>query len=100
MSDRYGGDIITITDDDGKEYTLEHLDTIELDGTYYLAFVPADLDPKDPEYGIVLLCQEEEDGDVYFKPIADEEEESRIYDVFMEKLFGGEGDEEEEDGEN
>ena len=31
MSDAYGGDLITITDPEGNDYELEHLDTIEMD---------------------------------------------------------------------
>ena len=41
MSDLYGDDIITITDEDGVEYVLEVLATIEVDGAEYYALVPA-----------------------------------------------------------
>ena len=29
MSEEYGANFITVTDDDGNEFELEHLDTIE-----------------------------------------------------------------------
>ena len=33
MSEEYSGNIISISDEDGNNYELEHLDTIEMDGT-------------------------------------------------------------------
>ena len=48
MSDEYGNDIITITDDEGNEFVLEHLHTLEYNGTFYMAFLPTDMDEDDP----------------------------------------------------
>ena len=93
MSEEYGSDIITITDDEGNTYSLEHLDTMELDGVYYLAFTPADMDPDDEEYGMVLL-KEETEGDESFLVQLDEEELDRVYDKFMERLYPEEGEDE------
>lgn len=42
MSEEYGANFITVTDDDGNEFELEHLDTIEYNGQTYLAFFPAE----------------------------------------------------------
>ena len=39
--DEYGSDFITIVDDDGNEYELEVLSTLEYNGEIYLAVVPA-----------------------------------------------------------
>jgi hypothetical protein len=96
MSDAYGGDIVTITDPDGNDYELEHLDTIEMDNAFYLAFLPTDLDENDPDYGIVILkCDGAPDmgADLY---VPDDEDAERAYDIFMERLFND--DEEAEDG--
>ena len=41
MSEEYGNDFITLTDEDGNEIELEHLDTVEYNGQTYLAFLPA-----------------------------------------------------------
>ena len=41
MSEGFGPDFITITDEDGNEFELEHLDTIEYNGQTYMAFFPA-----------------------------------------------------------
>lgn len=92
MSEEYGSDIITITDDEGNTYSLEHLDTMELDGVYYLAFTPADMDPEDEEYGMVLL-KEETEGDESFLVQLDEDELDRVYDKFMERLYPEEEEE-------
>ena len=32
MSEEFGPDFITVTDEDGNEFELEHLDTIEYNG--------------------------------------------------------------------
>ncbi len=99
MSDEYGGDIVTITDPEGNDYELEHLDTIEMDDAYYMAFLPTDLDEDDPDYGIVILkCDSSPDmgADLY---VPDDEAAERAYDIFMERLFAEENEEGEEDGE-
>ena len=44
MEQQYGSDFISITDEDGKEYELEILSTIESQGAEYLALVPAEED--------------------------------------------------------
>ncbi len=83
MSEGFGKDIITISDDEGNNYELEHLDTIEMDGVFYLAFCPID----DEEAGMVILKSEKgADGDDYLV-IPTEEEEERAYEQFMRELF-------------
>ena len=42
----YNPDILTLSDDDGKEYTFEVLDAIETDEARYLALLPVYEDPK------------------------------------------------------
>ena len=49
MSKEYGADFITITDEDGNEFELEHLDTLEYNGETYMAFFPTVEDGKDVE---------------------------------------------------
>jgi len=38
MSEAYGPDFITITDEDGKEIELEFIDALEHNGQLYMAF--------------------------------------------------------------
>lgn len=95
MSEGYSGNIISISDEDGNNYELEHLDTIEMDGVYYLAFLPVNDGKGDEDLGMVILKSEPgEDGEDYLVVPSDEEVD-RAYDIFMEELFS----DEEEDGE-
>ncbi|MEG0764806.1 MAG: DUF1292 domain-containing protein [Pseudoflavonifractor sp.] len=101
MSEEYGADFITITDEDGKEFELEHLDTIEYNGETYMAFFPAVEDGKeveevdlDEEYGLVILKVVMENGEEQLSTLDSDEELDLVYQQFMETLFA---DEEEED---
>ena len=106
MSESFGPDFITVTDDEGNEFELEHLDTLECDGQVYMAFLPAsraeegedgkivDVDPDDEEYGIIILKVIEEDGEELFSTLDSDEELDRIYELFMERIFDQEGEEE------
>ena len=40
MSEEFGGNFVSLTDEDGNEIELEHLDTIEYNGSVYMAFSP------------------------------------------------------------
>ena len=42
MENQYGSDFITITDEDGAEYELEVLSTVEYNGESYMAVIPAE----------------------------------------------------------
>ena len=92
MSEEFGSDFITVTDDDGNSFELEHLDTLELDGETYMAFLPADMDEKSEDYGIVLLKTVEEDGEEMFVTIDDPAELERVHNRFMEVWFEEEKD--------
>ena len=93
MSDLYGDDIITITDEDGNEYVLEVLAVLELEGTEYYALVPAE-SSDDEDLEVSILKAVEENGEEILCAIEDEEELERVYDVMMEEIF--KEDEEEE----
>ena len=93
MSDLYGDDIITITDEDGNEYVLEVLAVLELEGTEYYALVPAE-SSDDEDLEVSILRAVEEDGEEILCAIEDEDELERVYGVMMEEIFK-EDDEEE-----
>lgn len=102
MSEEFGPDFITVTDEDGNEFELEHLDTLEYKGQVYMAFFPAiegeegedgdvvDVDVDDEEYGMVIMKVIEEDGEELFSTLDSEEEEMEVYEQFMERLFADE----------
>ncbi|MDO4973618.1 MAG: DUF1292 domain-containing protein [Eubacteriales bacterium] len=95
MSEAFGGDFITIVDDDGQEFELEVLDTMDYNGESYTAFLPADMDENDPDYGIIILRSVlDENGDEIFESIDDEAQLQDVYEHFMVLLFDDEdGDE-------
>lgn len=86
MSELYGDDIITITDEDGKEYVLEVLAVLELDGFEYYALVPAETD-EEADLEVSILKAVEEDGEELLVAIEDEDELERVYDVMMDELY-------------
>jgi uncharacterized protein YrzB (UPF0473 family) len=90
MSEEYGSDFITITDEEGAEFELEHLTTLEYQGATYMSFVPADMDEDDPDYGIIVLKVIEENGEEIFASVDDDGELQTVYDQFMELLFDDE----------
>lgn len=95
MSDDYGSDFITVTDEDGNDFELEHLGTLEYQSNTYMAFVPADMDEEDEDFGLILLRAIEENGEQLLADIDDEAELNAVYEQFMEELFD---DEDEENG--
>jgi uncharacterized protein YrzB (UPF0473 family) len=93
VSDEFGNDFVTITDDDGNKYELEHLDTMEYNGNTYMAFLPVDMDENSEDYGIVILKVVEEAGEEVFANVDEQDELDAVYELYMERLF--DGDEEE-----
>ena len=95
MSEDFGSDFITIVDDDGQEFELEVLDSMDYNGESYVAVLPANMDESDPDYGIIILRSVlDENGDELFESIDDDDQLQDVYEHFMVLLF----DDEEEDG--
>ena len=91
----FGPDLITIIDDDGQEFELEILDEMDYNGEHYIAFLPANMDEDDPDYGIIILRSVlDENGDELFESIDDEDELQDVYEHFMVLLFDDEDEEE------
>ncbi|MDY3014178.1 MAG: DUF1292 domain-containing protein [Evtepia sp.] len=97
MSEEYSANFITVTDDDGNEFELEHLDTIEFNGETYLAFFPAvsedSEENNEEELGLVILKVIRENGEELLSTLDSDEETDAVYNEFMKELFS----EEEED---
>ena len=87
----YGDDYIIISDEDGKEYELEHLDSIEFEGKLYMAFLPVS-EKEDEVFEMILFRVAEEDGEEILETIDDEKEAERVYEKFMEQLFSEDED--------
>ena len=75
MSEDFGSDFITIIDDDGTEFELEVLDTMDYNNQTFVAFLPADMD---------------ENGEELFESIDDEDELQDVYEHFSRILFDDE----------
>ena len=98
MNEDFGGDIVTIVDEDGQEFELELLDTLEVDGNTYTVFAPVDIenmDVNDPDYGLIILRTSEENGEEVYDSVDDDEELDRVFNRYQELLDA----EEEEAGE-
>ena len=94
MTDEYGSDFITIQDEDGTEFELEVLTTIEYNGATYLAVTLAtDEEVQDLEVSILKSVEDEEGEDSILCAIEDEAELETVYNLIMEQLY--EEDEEE-----
>lgn len=86
MSELFGDDIITITDEDGVEYVLEVLSKMEIDGTEYYALVPAETDDE-ADLEVSILKAVEEDGEEILCAIEDEDELEHVYNIMIDELF-------------
>lgn len=85
MSDLYGSDFMTIMDEDGSEYELEVLSSLEYNGFTYLAVIPAGSEETDPE--VSILKSIEEDGEPILSAIEDDQELETVYALIMDQLY-------------
>ena len=93
MAEDYGSDFITIVDEDGTEFELEVLSTLEYNGFTYLAVVPAVDADEDVDLEVSILKSVEEDDEPILCAIEDEEELKTVYDLIMDELYAEEEDE-------
>lgn len=94
MADSYGSDFITIVDEDGTEFELEVLTTIEYNGSSYLAVIPAGEEDGD-SLDVCVLKSVEEDGEDILVAIEDEQELETVNGLIMDQLYGEESEDEE-----
>ena len=95
MADMYGSDYITIVDEDGEEYELEVLMSLEWGGSTYQAVIPAVDADEEADLEVSILKNVEEDGEIILCAIEDDQELQTVYDLIMDALY-----EEEEDDED
>ena len=104
MDESFGPDFFTLTDEDGNEFELELVDTLEHQGVTYYAMFPAveedeatgeprDVDADDEEYGLVIMKGIQENGEELLSTLDSDAELDEIYELCMERFFQ---DEEEE----
>lgn len=91
MPDIYGSDFMTIVDEDGTEYELEVLSSVEYNGCTYLAVIPADgTHGQEGEFEVSILKSVEEDGEPILCAIEDEAELQAVNDLIMDQLYAEE----------
>ncbi len=93
MSELFGDDYITITDEDGVEYELEVLCSVEYQGSTYLGVCPAGQD-EETELEVSVLKVTEEDGEELLEAVTDEDELAAVYELLLDEY---EEDQEDED---
>ena len=92
MENEYGSDFMTIVDEDGTEYELEILSTLDYNGFTYLAVIPAGGEEGE-DLQVSILKSVEEDGEPILCAIEDEAELEAVYELIMNDLY----EEEEEE---
>ncbi len=104
MEENFGPDFITVTDEDGNDFELELVDTLEHKGITYYAMFPAveedeatgqpqDVDADDEEYGLVIMKAIQENGEELLSTLDSDEELDEVYELFMERFFQEEEEE-------
>ena len=104
MEENFGPDFITVTDEDGNDFELELVDTLEHQGVTYYAMFPAveeneatgepkDVDADDEEYGLVIMKAIVENGEELLSTLDSDEELDAVYELFMERFFQDEDEE-------
>ena len=86
MSEEYGSDFMTIVDEDGTEFELEILSTLEYNGQTYLAVIPVTGEETE-DLEVSILKSIEEDGEPILSAIEDEEELEAVYTLIMDELY-------------
>ena len=88
MTEEYGSDFMTIVDEDGTEYELEILTTLEYNGCTYLAVIPADdAHPELDSLEVSILKSVEEDGESILCAIDDDAELEAVYNLVMDTIY-------------
>lgn len=94
MDTEYGPDVITITDEDGIEYELEILSTVEYNDSLYYALSPIEAD-EDQELEVSILKAVDEDGEEILCAVEDEDELECVYSLLIDQLYSDDIDEED-----
>ena len=88
MMDDFGSDFLTIVDEDGTEYELEVLTTVEYNGCSYLAVIPADDSQLElSQLEVSILKSVEEDGEPILCAIEDPLELEAVNTLIMDSLY-------------
>ena len=88
--EEYNPDLLTLTNDDGEEYTFELLDTLEEEEATFVALTPYFDDPaqavEDSGNLVIMRLVTDENGEEFFEEIEDDNEFDRVGSLFMSRL--------------
>ena len=87
MSETFGPDFITVTDEDGNEFELELVDTLEHNGITYHALFPAVAEDEETGEPVDVDADDEEYGEELLSTLDSDEEIEEVYNLFMERFF-------------
>lgn len=87
MAENYGSDFMTIVDEDGEEYELEVLTSMDWNGNTYLAVIPAGLEDDEADLEVSILKSVDEDNEPILCAIEDERELETVYSLLMDQLY-------------
>ena len=81
-------DLITLTDEEGTEYTFEVIDAVDYNGTHYMAMVPYVEDEKqlDDDLQLVIMKVGQDEEGEFLDVVEDDEELYEISGVFEKRL--------------
>ena len=93
MQEEYTPDLISLSDDDGKKYNFEVLDSYDEQDVQYVAMTPYYTETDDENVvnleddgSLIIMKVEEQDGENYFVEIEDDDEYERIANIFITRL--------------
>ena len=87
--DDYSPDLITLTDEDGKEFSFEVIDAADYNDERSLAVVPYAEDSTEQleeDANLIIMRVGEEDGEEYLDVVDDDEELYEVSDMFARRL--------------
>ena len=87
--DDYSPDLITLTDEDGKEFSIEVIAAAAYNDERYLAVVPYAEDSTEQleeDANLIIMRVGEEDGEEYLDVVDDDEELYEVSDMFARRL--------------
>lgn len=90
MSEEYGPNFVTLTDEEGNDIELEYIDALEHNGTTYMAFFPLWRRARRrmrTSTASSFSRARRWTGEEMLANVVDEDEINEVYDLFMEQMM-------------
>ncbi len=85
----FGPNLISLMDEEGQEHEFEFVDSLELEGSEYVALIPVydnPADSLDDDGELVVLKVIQDSEEEYLEAIEDEDEFNNVSELFMDRL--------------